>query len=726
MKRFFVDASSTCSIYAQSQQLSRRYGSIAALLLLALFNQSCTSVPSAAVQVETARIAGTEVYEEQQSDSDEVDSEEKVVDQGFTSLQSLNRNEPNLRAQQHAIARLSSTNQLEFAAEQMPVEEFIHSLLGEVLKLNYVVVDGALAGDKTITLNVQQAMSSRELYMLASQLLDQSGISIRFEDEVYFVVAKDPAAKGGKSIGIGRSSSSVPMTAGPIMQIVPIRYGMGGGLERTLLELINGSVLPDFEKNVMFITAERNDILKALDLIDLLDTPANRGRHVGILKLTYVNTEDFLTNANKVLVAEGIPMDTSGGARANLVLVPLEQIGSVAVFASEQFYIDRLVYWAKQIDKPSDGAEQRYYVFYPKFARAADLGASIAGLLGESSGMEAGNTFGNSSRDTSSAFDAPQQGQNTLPAASQSMAQGAATSGPNAGPTTMTISNDRMRMTVDERSNTLIFYTTGFEYQNLLPMIKRLDVMPKQILLEATIAEVTLTDDLSMGLEFALQQGRFGASTKGAFGVSEFGGLGLSFIDGADQVLAQLKASRTKVNVISSPSIVVRDGVSANIAVGTDIPTVGSTTVNPGTETQSTTVQYRKTGVELTVTPTINAQGLVVLQISQSISNTVDGGTIAGSPSIFERSIDTEVLAQSGQTVLLGGLMSENTSKTETKVPGFGDLPLIGYLFRGQKDSVNKTELILMITPRVIDQPGQWQQIRSRINNGMQNLKIAE
>jgi len=170
----------------------------------------------------------------------------------------------------------------------------------------------------------------------------------------------------------------------------------------------------------------------------------------------------------------------------------------------------------------------------------------------------------------------------------------------------------------------------------------------------------------------------------------------------------------------------VRDGVQANMSVGTDIPTIGTTTINPGTETRSTTVEYRKTGVELSVTPTINAQGLVVLQIDQSISNTLEGSTASGSPSIFERSVNTEVLAQSGQTVMLAGLMSENTSKTNTKVPLLGDLPLLGWLFQGEKNSSTKTELIILITPRVIDQPEQWQNIRQKLDSGMQHLKLQD
>ncbi len=668
--------------------------------------------------VTASRIAAGDKYQAQVSD----DADAAVINdsklygyESLTALSSANGTMPRLN---ELNTKLSNSDQVNFSAENMPANQFVHAVFGEILKLNYVVAEELSSSEQPVTLNLQKAVSSRELYTLAAKILDGQGIQIKSQDGVYFLAPKDGQGKGNQTIGVGRSASSVPQVVGPIMQIVPIKYGINISLERTLADLVTARVVPDFEKNVLFITAERADILRALDLIELLDLPPSRSQHVGILRLTYMNTEQFIDRISSLLKAEGIPVDSAQSPKSNLVLVPLEQIGAVAMFGSDQLYIDRVNYWAKQLDQPSEGAEKRYYIFHPKYARARDLGASIGTLIGGAQATEP--MQGNQSRDTASAF-----GQQTPESASSRQQSGTA-SRDNMAPAVSSVRNEAVTMTVDERSNTLIFYTSGIEYQTLLPMIKRLDVMPKQILLEATIAEVTLTDELAMGLEFAIKNGKFGATTKGAFGVEKFGGASLSYIDGLDSLLIQLKQSNTKVNILSSPSLVVRDGVQANMSVGTDVPTVGSTTINPGTETQSTTVEYRKTGVELSVTPTINAQGLVVLQIDQRISNTLEGSTIAGSPSIFERAVTTEVLAQSGQTVMLAGLMSENTTRTKTKVPFLGDLPLLGVLFRGEKDTSSKTELIIMITPRVIDQPEQWLNIRQKLDSGMKHLKLQD
>lgn len=698
-------------IYRDKGYMKNQY-KLSYSLLACLVLSSCASHDSG-YTVPASRLASSNAPTELTSSEPELEANTERK-QNFQPLTSLPGGNQVLRSQQDTARFFSNSDKLNFAAEAMPLEQFIHAVLGDLLKINYVLTDDIANLQQPVTLNLQQAVSSRELYLLTTQLLDSNNIAITHRDGTYFVHVKAGTTNSSTALGIGRNPADVPQVVGSVMQIIPIKYGINVSLERTLRELIIAQVTPDFEKNLLFITAERSEILRALDLINILDIPANRGRNVGILRLVYLTADEFITQTSRLLVSEGIPVDNTANPKSNIVMVPLDQIGAVALFASEPLYIDRVNYWAKQLDRPSEGAQKRYYIFHPRFARASDLGSSVAPLINPQ-GATGNNRSGNQSRDTASAF---------TPGSANS-GSGAAQSNSNA-PTTITVQGDDITMTVDERSNTIIFYTTGIHYQNLLPMIRRLDVMPKQILLEATIAEVTLTDDLAMGLEFAIQQGKFGYSTEGAFGVRDFGGLGLSFMGAGKEFIASLRAAKTNLNVLSNPSLVVRDGVSANINVGTDIPTVGTTTVNPGTETSSTTIEYRKTGVKLTVTPTISAQGFVVLQIDQSISNTTDGGTVAGSPAIFERSINTEVIAQSGQTIMLGGLISERVNKSTTKVPFLGDLPGVGAIFRGQRDSVTKTELVILITPRVIDQPEQWQQIQQKLRGGLQNLELQD
>lgn len=596
--------------------------------------------------------------------------------------------------------QFAGNDRVQVSANQLPLRNFVQTVFADTLKVNYIVADGV--NETKVTLNLQEPVSSRQLFNLTNQLLKEQGLQISKREEVFFVHPLQNASAAEVTIGLGRRASDVPDTINSILQIIPLRYGVKTSVERTIRGLTSAEVSADMEQNAFFVRGNRQEILKVVDLVNLLDTPSTRGRYVGLLQLTFITPEEFVVGLSALLDAEGISTATRPSIGAALLMVPINHIGAIALFAGDEFVLDRAEFWAAQLDKPAKGLEQRYYIYHPRFARAADLGQSIAPLIGATEG-----STGNRTRDTRSA-----QATDTQVVTAN---------------TGVSASGERIKMTVDERSNSIIFYTTGQAYQSLLPIMQRLDVLPKQILLDATIAEVILTDEFAQGFEFAFRSGKLSGGTLGAFGVGEMSGLRFNWTDGVANLIARLSASTSLVNVLSNPTLVVRDGVAASITVGNDIPTVGSTTINPGTDTQSTTVVYRKTGVNLSVTPTINAQGLVVLEIDQSISNTSSTGPqLAGSPSVFERSIKTEVIAQSGQTILLGGLISENNSNGGSHVPGVSRIPVLGYLFKGQEQRREKTELVVFITPRVIDSIDQWDEIRNKIAESLTSISLSD
>jgi len=380
-------------------------------------------------------------------------------------------------------------------------------------------------------------------------------------------------------------------------------------------------------------------------------------------------------------------------------------------------------YWTSQIDRPTRGAERRYYIYTPRYARADELGLSLVPLLGGADVAVASSET--EARDTRSSMGSS-EARSAVNSALQSRRSdyGGGSAGSARAP--VSARSEDLTMSVDLRSNAIIFNTTGTRYQSLLPMIRRLDTPPRQILVEVTIAEVLLTDEFAMGVEFALQSGDVSIGTTGGLGLPDGGGF-ISVLGTDGAIRAQLSASNRLINVLSNPSLVVRDGVSATISVGNDIPTVGATFFDPlQSDTQITTVQYRKTGVNLTVRPTLNAQGLVVMEISQDISNVVEGGSeVAGTPAIFERSLSTEVVARSGETILLGGLIAENVSETVAKVPGLGDIPWLGRLFRSETQTTERTELVIMITPRVLDESTRWDEVLNTMDSAFRHLSIA-
>jgi general secretion pathway protein D len=632
---------------------------------------------------------------------------------GFTRLNSLGGSNSFSQQGPDIALQFSNTDQQQIAVNELPLRDFIQTVFGELLKVNYILADDSKAGRK-VTLNFAESISSRQLYLTASKLLDENQLALSKKDDIFYIHAKTEQTRADIAIGLGRRAADVPDTVGNVLQVIPLRYGYKISLERTLRDMVSASITVDMEQNAVFVEGARQDVIRALDLIQLLDSPASRGKHIGLIETTYITPAEMADKLRELLLAEGINAATTAETQGTaLQMVVIEQIGGIALFSADNAVLERAAFWANQLDKPTLGAEKRYFIYNPRYARASDLGQSVAPLIG---GSVAGTV--NRSRDTQSAMGSEGGG---LQSRTQSSSKA------ETGQSALSVEGDDVRLTVDERSNSLLFYSTGEMYQSLLPIIKRLDVLPKQILLDATIAEVTMTDEFAQGFEFAFRNGRLSGGTRGSLGAGDMGGFKLDWTDGVSTMLARLSASTSLINVLSNPTLVVRDGVSANITVGNDIPTIGSTTTNPNTDTQSTTVVYRKTGVSLTVTPTINAQGLVILQIEQNISNTSDSGpSLEGSVSIFERAISTEVLAQSGQTILLGGLISENNSDNNSHVPGLHNLPLIGNLFKGVDRSKEKTELVIFITPRIIDQTEQWQEIKSKLAEGLTTIELKD
>ena len=622
-------------------------------------------------------------------------------------------------AQQHSpllTDSFSAVPSLDVSADSMPLADFLHYVFGELLNVNYVIDEGLKGDTKPITLNIRDKISPRRLMQLSQELLSQRNIQISYDDDLYFVHPMKSGAKGDVVTAIGSNPAAVPRTAQQILQVVPLKYGVRLSIERTLRQLVGAEITPDFDQGALFIKGKREDVLRALELVKMLDVPSNRGRYIGLLSLTYISGADFADQVASLLANEGIPVGASSGSSSSggnssgksLSIVPIEQIGAVAVFASEGYMLDRVRYWAEMVDRPSQGTNLQYFIYHPRYARASDLGDSLSALIsGTSSGSAASKTKTDASSSQVSAKETTGQ------APSVSRKTGA--------------KNDNLSFVVDERANALIFQATGADYQALLPLIQKLDVLPRQVMLDITIAEVTLSDEFKYGVEWAFNKGDFSMGTKGALGVEDFGGFSAILTGASGEISANFYENNRLVNVLSRPTLLVRDGVAASITVGTEISVVGSTTSDPITgDRQTTSSTYRKTGVNVSVTPSINAQGIVIMEIDQSISNTVTGTSGAsGNPDIFERGLKTEVVAQSGQTVLLGGLISENGNNNITKTPGVASIPLIGELFKGTEKSSSRTELVMLITPRVVERTDQWDELTDSFERGLRNLKMG-
>lgn len=682
-----------------------------AVMLITIVLCSCANIQESSKSV----VELTPSYLEHSSDSrDKGDdgypkgnNKEQSEQSSFVRVDSIASNSERLTSNKDLTARFDDQRLIQIATDELPLNDWLHYVLGDVLQVNYILDNAAKQENKKVTLNIREKMSSRRLFVLVEDLLVQNGFSLNFNDDIFYVTKVNNKENRGEVVyGFGKQIKDVPQTSREVFQIVPLEFGVRTNYNLILSKITSAQLIPDFQQSLYFIRGKRDEIIKALEFFNMVDTPYVQSQHLGMADLRFISPDQLLQNITQLLEREGISVSASSSQGASVAFVPIDHLGAVAIFATSAAALNRVEFWVNQLDKPVEGGESQYFVYQPKLARATDLLDSLGPLLGQGSG------FGNSSSTSSS------QGQGA----------GATSSRQPKQTRTKSAMGDDVKVVVDERSNSLIIFSTGEKYQQLLPLLSRMDVMPKQVMLEVLIAEVTLKDEFKHGVEFFLNNGNYtlgnlGSSGDGdSLGLTNIGGLSYIFSGSSKwDVKANLNEQNNLVNILSRPSIVVRDGVTANMQVGTDIPIITSTS-SPDVGT-TTSIQYRKTGLTLDVTPTVNSQGIVIMEISQQVSNVVeDGLTAEGAPSIFDRSMKTEVVADSGQTVILGGLISENTSNGVKKIPGLGDLPLFGNLFSSKSDVTDKTELVIMVTPRIIDNNNQWQEIKAKFKQSLVHL----
>ncbi|MCC2606151.1 secretin N-terminal domain-containing protein [Planctobacterium marinum] len=666
---------------------------------------ACSTTQQSSEKFEPTRIGKSYLYDENGKLKDvdgAVEAEREERTQGFKRLQSIGSEKQNVVTRKAIDYFEKNEATVTFAADSMPVASFIHYIFGEILKANYVIGPDVKNDKQTLTLNVSETVTKAQVYDMVAELLSRNQISIDFESNTFFF-QKAALSRAKAAIGIGNTLESIPQTNGQILQIIPLKYGIKLAVERTLGKMIDAEITADVEQSSLFVLSDRLNVVRAIELINLLDVPANRGKHIGLLSLKYISTENYLLQIADVLRSEGIVLGVGYEQYKNVLLVPLPQVAAIAVFSPDEALLNRVRYWSNILDQPSKGENVQYFVYTPRYARAADIGESVGQLL----------TLGG-----------PSLRKNRTNSGANAQQLEAETQQGEAQKTTFSSSN--VSFVVDERSNSLIFSTTGSTYNNLLPLLNKLDILPKQIILEVMIAEVTLSDEFRYGVEWALRNnsevsgsGTFGSFTQ-AIGSTNFTWLG----DSTSQVTASFFRENSFVNVISNPSLLVRDGVSAAINVGTQIPVQAGTVVDDGVT--STNVQYRDTGVDVSVTPTVNAQGVVIMNINLNISNTVAATADSSTPSIFQRTLSTEAVVTSGQTVILGGLISENASDSDTKVPFLSELPLVGEAFKGKSKTSTKTELVMLVTPKVLESNEEWQKLLSDFQNQVQNVQFVQ
>ena len=394
-------------------------------------------------------------------------------------------------------------------------------------------------------------------------------------------------------------------------------------------------------------------------------------------------------------------------------ILPIFRMNALIVVASSQQQLDYIRQWIGVFDKMFAVAKPKIFVYPLQNSKAEHIASLLQSIF---SGTAPAPSPSHSPSQTSPA---PAKTTGTVPAQPQSAAPktGASTAVSGGGG----FVSPETRAFADEISNSLIILATPTDYSFIEETLKKIDTMPRQVVIEGLIAQVSLTDNLSLGFSWTL---RTDLNIKNLIGdvtslpdgaaLSNSAGQGFTFVasDPKGIVKAKLTAAllSSKGKVLAAPHILVLDNREARIQVGSQVPlATSSTTYVSGTTTESTipttsTIQYKDIGIILKVKPQINDSGLVSIELTQEVSSIGKPATIAGQAysSIEKTETTTNLIAQDGETIIIGGLIREDIRKEKDGIPFLSKIPLIGNLFSFTSDSTDRTELIILLTPHVI------------------------
>ena len=616
--------------------------------------------------------------------------------------------------------------------ENTNIREVVKVILGDLLQVNYLLDPGVQGG---VTMQTARPLRRDALLPTLETLLQMNGAAVVLSNGMYHVVPAGKAMKGTLTPQLADAAS--PLPAGYGVRVVPLRHIGANEMSDILQPLIReGNIVRvDARRNLLVLAGAGRELEYIMETIRTFDVDWLDGMSVGFFELQFASVENVQRDVEAILGASGAEM-----MDGLLRIVPIQAANGMLVVSPRKEYLRKIETWIRRLDRIEEtgGSEARLFVYRVKNGEAADLAGLLNSLFGsdkkevrQEEGRGASIAPGFEPKEVTSS--GAQSG--TTPVAAEAPRTAARTtssvikSGETAGLGGAQLEAE-IRVVADENNNSLLIMATPRDFQRISGVLEQLDIVPLQVHIEATIVEVALSGKLEYGIEWFFKSSLGDYGTRGSLNLGNslsavVPGFSWSLIDNANQVRAVLNAfaGDGRINVLSAPSVMVLDNQTARIQVGDQVPTAGGTTTTGGGDS-ITNVQYRDTGVLLTVTPRVNPGGLVFMEVSQEVSESVYVETnVEGSPTIQNRNIDSTVAVQSGQSVVLGGLIRTKQEETQGGIPGLYSLPVVGSLFGETVGSKNRTELVVVLTPRVIASAEDIRRITEDFRTKMRGLE---
>ena len=600
------------------------------------------------------------------------------------------------------------------------IQAVVHTILGEVLQETFVIAPG-VGGE--VTFSTSRPVTREQLMPILELLLQWNGATMVYNEGRYHILPVADAIKGHLVPLIGSAETA----RGYEVRAIPLTYISAIEMKKILQPYVrDGAIVRvDMQRSMIFLAGTREELRNYMNTVAIFDVDWLAGMSVGIYPLRTVDVESIIGELERIFSGEG---DTPLAGMFRFV--PLERLGSVMVITYQDEYLYKAEEWIKILDRGAAGAGKQLYVYRVKNLEAPVLAGYLTQIFGGQSGEPTQNRAqgtlapGLEAVDigTISDFNASRVGS----------AQATDGQGDTAG-LVLNVGEGDIRITSVLETNSLLIQSTQAEYNSTLAAIRRIDIEPLQVLIEAQVLDVELNEELQFGVNWFLTNNpnlipdgiagtdRYIQSIAFGSGSAESGGFnflstiatplsaGLPFVQATIAALDEV----TDVRSLAAPSLLVRNNATATITVGTQVP-VQSSSISTGSNNVVSNAQYVSTGVTLTVTPRINPGGLVYMDITQDVSRPgardPDIST-SGNPPINNKTVTTQVAVQSGQTVFIGGLISEQVSTGRSGVPFLSRVPFIGPLFGSRTKANVRSETLVMITPTVVETSADLQRV---------------
>lgn len=566
--------------------------------------------------------------------------------------------------------------------DQAPVAAIADAVLGQTMRRSFRI-DPSVQG--ALTLSLTGRMSEAHALASFDRALRSINAAVVAEGAGYAVV---PAAQASRLNGPPvLAQDGVDVLAGAAVYQA---RSIGAAEIARLLEPLAGegaSVRADPGREQVFISGDPTTVNALIRTARSLDVDWLQGKNLQFFPVRYATPGDIASEVRQVFGGPDGPLGSQ------IQFIELTRLNGLLVIARSPAGLDRAAEWIARFDRAPPPASRRLRSIPLANLEADQFVTTLSSLLGSgfanSGGAQANGTSGTAEAEPAAA----QSGTASSAGSDVSSVAGATANG--------------LRLTADPRTNSLILLADDAEYRNVLDIVRELDAPPPQVLIEATIAEVTLNDRLRFGVQWFFEEENFSggfSGTSNADAALSFPGLALQYLTGDFRAALSALSTVTDVQLLSTPRILVLSNESAELQVGDQVPIITQTAV--GLEDDSrilNSVQYRDTGVVLSVTPRVSESGRMFIEISQEVSE-VAGTTSSDidSPTIQQRRVKTRIQVDDGQLIVLGGLLRSSRSLGDTGVPYLSRIPGLGALFRTRDDTVRQTELVMFLRPTVI------------------------